>query len=325
MSVYRKEDRSEDCGYADAEERARTWWENGELGNPPANLGNEMYGCLIRAAYGDEEARRASKLRSQVDRREYLSFSDVRKLYNAASFASALNQPLNEFWTLSWAAGGVEGDAAGAECFDRAKAALRKHCRTAGLPDGLIYVHEKGREFGFHTHVLLHVSVQDRRDRRAFVQQHITGLLGKEALAVKRRLSDGKEIKLFSHRTTSGQSLGNQLDFQWRAFRYLLKGVYEHERVPEVGRGLRPRNSVCEVFDLRRDELRKSLRLDFEGPRAGVTHSLAGGAQKRAGFVSALERGKVAGSRLYDPEFYVEYERERQTRELLQKLATISC
>lgn len=323
MSHYEEQGNPEILGALDAEERARTWWESGRQGNPPANLGSGIYGRLVRATFGEPPKKHSVRQPfQQVDDREYLPFRGVRRLFNAGSYAVALGRPLNEFWTLAWKLGGVERDAAGAACFDSMKAALRKHCRAAGLPDEMIYVHEKGREFGFHTHVLLHVHAQDRRELRAFAGRHIAGLLGERALETRTRAEDGRTMKLFSHRTASGQRLENQIAFQWEEFRYMMKGVCEGERVPEVGRGLRPRLSICRAFDLRRDELRKSLRMEFKGPRAGMTHSLAGGAQRRAGFVSAFERG-LAGPVLYDPRWRNTYEHDRQFREVGQMLAVL--
>lgn len=324
MSLYEEDDRLEPLGEADAEERARTWWEWGREGEPPVYPGDGVYGRLVRATFGEAPKKRSARQpRQEVDWREYLPFKEVRKLYNACAYALAMDRLLNTFWTFTWKVGGVEGDAAGAKFFSDMKAALRKHCRTAGLPDEMIYVHEKGKEFGFHTHMLLHIRKQDRREMRKFVRDHITELLGGEVLKKRIRTSVGKEMKLFDHRPAPPGGLDDGIAWQWERFRYLIKGVNENERVPEVGRGLRPRHSICDVFDLRRYELKKSLHMDFDGPRAGTTHSVAGGVQERVGFVSAFERGETAGSDLYHPRWYNIYRDDKAQWELARMLETL--
>lgn len=257
-----------------------------------------------------------------VDRQEYLPCSDVTRLYKAAAFALYRGWPLNNYWTFSWGVVGIDEDHVAAKHFYDLRVALRRKLEQYQLPCAFIYVHEKGPKFGFHTHMLLHVAHDRQSKMEEWVGEKLAQMFGADACRKRIRPEDGKEIRLFKSDNWSSEPVHVQIELQWNKFhfRYLIKGVHEHELVPELGRGHRAKFTVAEIFDIARSELNKSLHMDILGPRAGVSQKIASGEQQEAGFVSDYDR-ECWGKDLYTDRAYNEGKQVRDRAEAERALA----
>jgi hypothetical protein len=142
-----------------------------------------------------------------------ISGPQFQKLYAATAFAGCLGLTMNVPFVISWGTVGVESDLAvmGAQkdVFERLRKWLEKH----EAPFALLWVLERGKKHGLHTHGMMHVPRTLCDDFRDFMGEALVRVVGP--------LIQTKDTKTLWKKCRRKKPLIGQ----WIWFRYLCKGI----------------------------------------------------------------------------------------------------
>lgn len=296
--TWEREERARNAiesGYPDWERTKGRRRKNGRPSLRAANQGH--YSKTIEAIWGadeatyetslgrefphDEGARRIFSKRKRPagtgkSVRRHLSGRQFVNLYSAVSYANHLGIVMNVHVSITWKLLGIHSQEEATKAF---RYEFFKHLQEwceYRMPNGhrfvWLYVHEVGRNHGFHTHLLTAIPDELRQDFRKWMAMRMFGLsrsgpVPKEAYEIVAPPSD-------------------RIGRQWRYFQYLCKGIGGGEELASsVGtepgvkaesliwvRGGRPADIRC----------RK---------RCGVSNNIGAQARKNDQYESLLERG----------------------------------
>ncbi len=135
-----------------------------------------------------------------------------------------------------------------------------------------LYVHEVGKNHGFHTHLLLSISPELMKDFKQWVKTRLTDISAFESLA-----KEAFRCRALSH---------DQIVRQWFVLRYLLKGAHPNAKlVSKVGKV-----PYVRVLDLNHHGVQSPGRIACQ-KQCGTSVNLARTRRGKAGFLSLMERG----------------------------------
>jgi hypothetical protein len=238
-----------------------------------------------------------------------LSAKEVRRLYESVAFANYTGTVMNTFTTIAWSTVGVSTDEkvqdASAEFLDR----FRRWCAYKKIPCHHVWVMERGKRLGLHIHILAHIPPLYRTSYGSWALSAVRTTTKQEPLRGK--MVDGKPPLSTLH-------IGNRpmgITDQWRAFRYMVKGVGPDEVQKFLGRHYH--SMLVREFA----GLRCSDQGEVKGQRSGHSQRLADKAQRllfdQLGVPSAWPDSRTTASKLhYGPSYLHEGEMRRQVRHL---------
>lgn len=226
-----------------------------------AAVGNGPQARMVKAMNGAPKRRPASTS-------EGLTARQFNRLYEAVLFANCQAVVLNTMVTIAWSTFGLGHEVSVNKAHEAFLILFRHWCRDQRkVPHAVIWVKERGKVLGLHSHLLVHVPPPFRREFYRW------------ALRTVRSVAKGAETKLAFEangpRTLHiGENHADNVDAQWRMFRYLAKGVGPEELVGLVSK-----------------EHRGLLLSEFAGLRASGQGEIIG---KRAGWSTSLGEAAIA-------------------------------
>ncbi len=137
-----------------------------------------------------------------------ISAAQVENLVQAAGFAALIGLPLNRHLTILWKQANCIGRVQDIQ--GRFIERLRKWLEYRGVVPAFVWVVERGRENGLHSHIVVHVPAAHREAFRQMLPRWIDGDV------------DAKTVKLTSVRYRVGDGY---LSAVKGLLRYLLKGA----------------------------------------------------------------------------------------------------
>lgn len=228
----------------------------------------------------------------------HLAGTDWEKLYDGVAFSNRLGVVLNVHVTIAWEHAGIYGDDRVSAALIKWAGSLRKWCSARGYPCHYVYVHERGRQQGLHTHLLTSIPHIDRNSFQGWSRKYLQSMarvrpMPMEAMCVRHR-GDG------------------DINRQWLWFGYLTKGLAPWLEVrfrsdPPV----RHRMADLATFRLRSTGI---VRCRW---RAGVSRNLDREARLQfggSGFVSRFDEGVVARAQLFTDAYLREYDNEQELK-----------
>jgi hypothetical protein len=190
-------------------------WEEQESPDWRPVLGDGFYALLTRAKFGYSAETYTYTLRwPGGGPSDFLSYDELMRGHRAAEFANAMGWVLNALITVTWPTVGVSADLEVELVQRRFLAALDGWCRSKSLPSAWVWVLERGSLRGLHTHILAHLHPRRRIEFQIWCAKTIQGLTGYP-------LQDTDDSRTLDVQCMV--ELGTAR--QWRAFRYLFKGV----------------------------------------------------------------------------------------------------
>lgn len=170
------------------------------------------------------------------------------RLYHAVAFANLRGCIMNTMISLSWETAGIVDPAAINAAHQGLLVRLREWCtrrkdpktgRPAPLPSAHVWAREWASSHGHHTHVLMAVEPRHRPRLGVVMKRYVEKVSG-QLCAVGKVDKDGRAVNTVhvaapSMKVGKFESREAQLDFQWRAFRYLAKGATQSEWAKLVG------------------------------------------------------------------------------------------
>lgn len=255
----------------------------------------------------------------------YLTTSDVRKVYDAMSYAMwkdgiVMNAHLIIVWSMMGLSP-VEGDAVLGKYLHKAQKWLRvgnkpRQRRVAKARVGselrYIWVHENDRNRGFHSHVLLRVPKGIRADFEIWSRKSLAAMTGKPFPWEAFKLVPGGD-----------KTEEDAIKCAWMWFRYLSKQLQPEAKI-------RWRDSEARIQEVSAREvvrpwhIRESPALPLK-KLTGVSHNIGEGNQRNDQFVSwwgAYQFDQFySGHEMFEWRHRVEYERrQKEQQELIRTL-----
>ena len=228
----------------------------------------------------------------------HLSGQDWTRLYEGIAFANRLGSVLNVHVVIAWECAGIWGDDRVSGALVQWTEGLRKWCRARKYPCRYVYVHERARDQGLHTHLLTAVPHDDKDRFQGWAFKYLQRIAGHGHLPVN--------AICVRHRGD------RDVQRQWLWFGYLTKGLVPGLSVGGVDDKTRyhPMADVV-TYPLRETGL---VRCRF---RAGVSRNIDCAARCRFGqngFVSRFIAGATTRAELFVDEYLREFEEEEKHR-----------
>ena len=247
-----------------------------------------------------------------------LTGDHVLRLFNAVSFGmQQYGAVMNVHVVILWETLMVHGHERASELLSEFLNQAKKWARV-GLPGSdrqrrrertgegfefrYIWVHENGRERGFHSHILCMVPAASVNDFRAWSMKALQRLAGHRG--------DRRTVRVIASRERTEQS---SIQRAWAWYRYVAKQLDPAVQYGPVDERLRPLREILKLWP-HRAALPVQCRQLVGGSRDLWTK-----AQRDAGFVSKLEFGDL--DRIYDGHEMNDW-RTRQT--MAEYLPTLS-
>jgi hypothetical protein len=179
--------------------------------------GGGHYASLYRAINGHTE-REFARAWLAWGWSAFITYEQVVKSYHAAIYANAQDRVLNAFTTITWSTVRVESDVLISACHDRFLEGLRKWHEQFGIELAAIWVLERGRRRGLHTHVLLNIPKKLEKQFAVWVERNVQTIVGVPLL--KTEDSSTVDVQVRGDRDLNGQ---------WGWLRYIWKGIDPNE------------------------------------------------------------------------------------------------
>lgn len=230
----------------------------------------------------------------------HLSVKEVGRLYSAVAYANRKGMVFNAHITIAWELLGIAK-------VDHSEAAIALKAFCKGLltwaryhgPSpakneiAYVYVHEASEKLGLHTHLLVAVPPELRKQLKSWAPKGVRGL------------SKVEEIPVEAVRVESKLRRKPHLEGQWRWFGYLCKGIdflatvktHNKQRILASWLLHHKLNAPGEV------RCRKMI---------GVSSNIAESAQKADGFVSSWQRREFDVRVLYSGNEYRHWQLEQE-------------
>lgn len=171
------------------------------------------YEQLLAGVFGSTQ-RRYERAWGARGLAEKLTHQQVRKAYRAVAFANCLGRVLNVSMSVTWSTVGKEGGGQVAVCQHRFLELMRKWFHRRKSPALWIWVLERGKKYGLHSHLLLSVPWHLKVAFRDDVEAMLVTAVGCPLL--KTPASKTLKMEMRSHLTITPQ---------WEWFKYMMKGV----------------------------------------------------------------------------------------------------
>lgn len=255
----------------------------------------------------------------------YLTKNEVRKVYNAMSYAMWKDGVvMNTHLIILWSMMGLsesEGDAILRDYLHKAQKWLRvgnkpRQRRVANARAGselrYVWVHENAPNRGFHSHVLLRLPGSVRKDFETWSRKALTEMVGKHFPWKAFRL-------VFSYEKTEEGAVKRA----WSWFRYLSKQLWPEDKIRwcdgETGIQEALAREIVKPWPIRKSPPLPLTKL------TGVSHNIGEGAQRDDRYVSwwgACQFDSFySGREMVEWRHRVEYERrQKEQQELIKTL-----
>jgi hypothetical protein len=228
----------------------------------------------------------------------HLSGPDWERIYEGIAFANRLGAVLNVHVTIAWECAGIWGDDRVSGALVQWTEGLRKWCRARKHPCHYVYVHERARDQGLHTHLLTAVPHDDKDRFQGWAFRYLQRIAGHGHLPVN--------AICVRHRGD------RDVQRQWLWFGYLMKGLSPSAAIHSGrDRAFRYWLSQMATFRLRPSGI---VRCRF---RAGVSRNIDREARQRygnCGFASRFVRGATTPAELFTDAYLREFEEEEKHR-----------
>jgi hypothetical protein len=231
---------------------------------------------------------------THIDKEQFID------LYSAVSFANGHGVALNTHVTINWTSLGYTDHSVAAKAlqdgFFKPLHGWYKYNNWDGKysvrdPHQLfwIYSHENSPRTGFHTHILLGVAVEMRKDFKKWVVDRVTklskiGPVPKEVVEIV---------------CPPSQQIGRQ----WRRFQYLCKGL------DPAATATLPNNKIVRLSNFVEYGYINPGRITCKN-RVGMSRNLSKTEREKLGFKSMMERGMFDKRKLYTSKMYDDWIRE---------------
>lgn len=175
---------------------------------------SNLLGAIIGHTYFEYE--RTGPLRD-VHWSRAVTQEQFEKAYKAIALANCQGCLMDSRMDVSWSTSGLKSDVDKAEALRRFLEALHGWFDRRGEPARVIWVQERSKKMGLHTHFQLHVPRELKEDfRRAAPKMLET--------AMKRSLVTKGPVKTLKMEIRRGSAFVGDVRTQWIKFRYLMKG-----------------------------------------------------------------------------------------------------
>ena len=181
-----------------------------------------------RAGYDEEDS--ADRVPRTKVAKSDLSADEFVRTHRAVVLANVQGVVLNVMLTISWSTIGVTADG---DVEAKRKALLerlRKWLKRYEQPVAFLWVDEVGKRLGRHTHILVHIHPTLDLGFRSWLPRSLR-CVTKSELAEDRTDGRGGRVTTLHIGPHGGRSTYSQ----WRAFRYLMKGVGAARPIPYPG------------------------------------------------------------------------------------------
>lgn len=223
----------------------------------------------------------------------HLSGQDWTKLYEGVAFANRLGTVLNVHVTINWDCAGIAGDDQVSRALVQWTGELRKWCGARRYSCHYVYVHERAREQGLHTHLLTAIPRANKEEFQRWAFRYLQRMAGRRPLPI-----NAVCVRYRRER---------DVERQWLWFSYLTKGLDPSLFVGDV----HDRNRWHPVSQLTTWHLRRTgvVRCRF---RAGVSRNIDAHARQRygggVGFQSRYLDGATTPAELFVDDYVRQYE-----------------
>jgi len=261
---------------------------------------------LMRAIHGAAEP---EQLKAQASWGVTKSINDrqFKNAYNAVAFANRNGRVMNVHMTIAWSTVGIVADEELADLNEKFLERFRKWCDARELPRAWIFVLERSKERGLHSHILASVPRDGYADGKAgltnWAKGCIKNLTGRVPL--QKRGEKTKTI-VVRHKDESVQ-------LQWKWFRYVMKGLAPNltRRDSEDRRKVRLLKNVAGV--------RARPQGTVTTKRVGSSRVIGAKAREAAGFKSELDNGATKARQLYTDLYIQRFEMDEELRRMEAK------
>lgn len=172
---------------------------------------------------------------------DHLSLRHFKRGYRAVALANCRGRVLDVHISVSWSTVGVTDDDAVLHCQRRLLEKIDEWSRARLIWPAWIWVLERGRRIGLHTHLLLSMTITRRAQLRDYLPKAIQEVVGRPVL----HTPESKTVVM-----SAPPEIANE-DRQWEKFRYLFKGLgpgegRDAERLAALlpGQPLKPQGEV---------------------------------------------------------------------------------
>jgi hypothetical protein len=144
----------------------------------------------------------------------HLNYAEFERAYRAVAFANCRGIVLDTFVTITWRMLGIKTDEAVDRCQARLLADLQRWCDDHRVRPAWVWVLEKGRRRGLHTHMLISIPGTLVGVFRPWLMTQLPRLTGADLITTK-------ESRTVDIKPLHAEGVGAQ----WSVFRYLFKGL----------------------------------------------------------------------------------------------------
>lgn len=217
--------------------------------------GGGLWGQIFCAIYGHTPEARG-RILDATDCSDALSLDEFRAAYNAVAFVGCLGMFMNTLVTVTWPTVGLASDEAVEHAQWRFLRGVDAFFASRGVWAGWVWVTERGRRRGLHTHLLAHVPITVMLQFRQWCLMEVAEI-------APQALLDTPESKTidFQYRLRPSNT-------HWAGFRYLFKGLNPRLAVRDSRTG--EHTQLATIFGLE-----PKPQGAVTGARSGVSASLS--------------------------------------------------
>jgi hypothetical protein len=175
--------------------------------------GGGFYGSLLASIYG-HTAREYGLTWAGWGRTNAIGYGQLCKAYRAVAFANCLGLVMDTSVDITWSLQGITSDKAVGECQQAFIDAVRRWLDRNDQWAAYLWVLERGKRLGLHTHMLMHLP------------ERLSGPFHEYSTATLSRIVRGPLVRTKEMKTLLVQPRrGVDTTPQWIRFGYMMKGV----------------------------------------------------------------------------------------------------
>jgi hypothetical protein len=222
--------------------------------------GSGHYARLLQGIHGPQGARRPTRASPG------LKASEFGNAHAAVAYANYQGVILNAFTHITWSLQGLDEDGAVREAHHSFLELFRKWARYRSAPHAVVWVLERGRRRGLHSHILSYVPHDAYHHYHHWARKAVAQIT--RAPLVKRDSTAGQRDSTILPSLLRVERGTTLVDAQWTAFRYMMKDLSAQELAKVL------QNQRCALLMKQFAEGRMGDGGLVVGQRSGVSRSI---------------------------------------------------